>query len=61
MSSDSTGFVVGLICGATITFVIFASLESGRLSDFKQEGIDQGHAEYVITDPATGETEWRWK
>lgn len=33
----------------------------GTTRHYEEQIIERGYAEWVIVDPATGRTEWRWK
>lgn len=51
--------IVGFLVGGF--FVIGMVLWGDKPGQIRQEAIDHGVAEYVLIDPKTGETEFRWK
>ena len=63
MSGCNDAFVVGALLGGVVAF--FVGLILGVTTDsadkLREEAIRMGVAEYVITDPKTGDTEFRWK
>ena len=62
---SQTDFGCGLIWGIVCTAVVASAAAgvSGWLSrsDWERGAIQAGAAEYVIADPKTGATEFRWK
>ena len=48
--------IIGILLLAIISVYLAFELEA-----VKRTAIRKGFAEFVITDPATGITEWRWK
>ncbi len=64
--SKLDAFLLGAACGFLSLFVIVLTVtipmhtEIGAAS-IRVEATKSGHAEYVIVDPATGRTEFRWK
>jgi hypothetical protein len=51
--------VIGfLIVVAIVGASVGASAEAGR---WRLDMVERGLAEYVVTDPLSGATEWRWK
>lgn len=60
--------VFGLIIGTLIGFFVGLFFMCVAMGDYmeerdilKQEAIKHGAAEYVIVDPSTGKTEFKWK
>lgn len=69
MSSDADGCAAIVAAIALTCAIAFGGwrfwgfdngLKVGR-NEMQKEAVEAGHAEYVITDPATGATEFRWK
>ncbi len=53
-----------IVVGAFFTFGAAMCYFVGRAHEWesnRKEAVKLGHAEYVIVDPATGKTEFRWK
>lgn len=66
MASDPKQDGIGCaILGVLVGMVTMAAVGSWfcamDLSRWQRNAVEAGHAEYVITDPATGATEFRWK
>jgi hypothetical protein len=64
--SKSDAFILGAVVG-TILIALVAGLWAEPRAieratvEIRTEAIKAGAAEYVIVDPATGRTEFRWK
>lgn len=69
MASDADGCAaivaaIALTCAIAFGGWLALGFENGREAgriEMQKEAVEAGHAEYVITDQATGETAFRWK
>jgi hypothetical protein len=58
------GFIVGFACCGAFCLIMHERVDCGRVEPesvvSKHAAVKAGHAEYVIIDPETGRTEFRW-
>lgn len=61
MKSNTVTEILCVILGVLIGFLLTECIgETKSVRDIRSEAINAGAAEFVITDPTTGETEFQW-
>jgi len=51
-------FIIGIVATGVMAYLL-GGLDAEH--DFKSEAVEKGFGEFVITDPKTGETKFKWK
>lgn len=59
--NDDNGFFPGMFTGALLTTILGLVIVFLVKKEFQFDAVEQGVAEYFVSEPLTGKTEFRWK